>query len=128
MHDRVVRPVGYCAAYVAMDEAKCAELGIPFNQLYFERHEHTRSKHHGDGHPSKEEACACYRGYLLDHHLRFDLAGPPDEQHKCEAPGCSAWTQKTAALDYVHWWLCDGHRNRDTVEVLFGPIHEIWSS
>lgn len=76
------------------------------------------------GHPTADEACAHYRLYVLDCLIGYDMRSDPAIQHRCEAEGCDAWTQ-TAATERPlgrHWWLCDEHRNRQTVERLYGDV------
>src|SRR5437879_128061 len=77
------------------------------------------------GHQTQEEAYECYKKYELDHHLHLDVESH-DTQHKCEI--CEGWTQKGAEVGHGRlWWLCDAHRNRETVEGLFGVGYTISS-
>lgn len=81
------------------------------------------------GHSTPEEAAEHYRQYLLDH-ATYDLACVPTEQHRCQAEGCFRWTQKAADVRHTGgmFFLCDEHRNRETLEKLLPPIWQIASS
>ena len=73
-----------------------------------------RDKYHADGHATAVEACACYRGYMLDQ--RLDLGGRMDDQQlRCRE--CETFTDGVATIGgYESIPLCDAHRNREVVE------------
>jgi len=117
-------PIGYCAGWkeitdygtAAWDRLLKASLGRDI-----EEKRPFKNKFHTDGHATEREAINCYRQYELDHHLEFKDA--PTEKantlHRCQAPGCSEFTAGVAFLSHHrHFYLCDAHRNRETVERL----------
>lgn len=126
-NDGAIWPVGYCDKYHPMDKEACSKIGMPFNPAYLEKEERFKHKHHTDGHSSKEEACECYRNYLLDQQLRFsEDREDPDTLHKCAV--CKTMTSGTAEIDYQQWNLCKEHRTRDCVEKLFPSVGWMASS
>lgn len=81
------------------------------------------------GHDTAEEACEHYRQYLLDR-LRFldDVENAPS-LHRCDAPGCGAYT--SGGVDVrgsLRFTLCAAHRNRETVALLYRKVGQIMSS
>lgn len=77
------------------------------------------------GHKTAEEAREHYRQYLLDN-LQF-TEGPdslPEALYRCAAPDCEEYTTGRATVRgryLLSWFLCDEHRNRETVEQHFMP-------
>lgn len=105
-------PIGYCKEYCELDsniESFCA----------------TKHKHHTEGHETKEEACECYKEYLLDHRLILDRK-MSNQQLKCEI--CKEWTNGFAEIDCNIFTLCPKHNNRKSVEEIMGEINESYSS
>jgi hypothetical protein len=94
-NDYRVRPVGYCNGHFGQGP-----------------------KFHTDGHSSPEEACDCYREYLLDMELRLNLEC--DGLNKCVV--CGTPTIKRARVEFSSWPLCDGHRTREQVEKMFKSV------
>lgn len=80
------------------------------------------SRYHTSGHGSAGEADECYRQYQLDHELEFhDAPTVPDTLHKCQEPGCMAYTEGIAFFgQHQHFYLCNSHRTREVVEALVG--------
>ena len=112
-------PTGYCAPYKTLDPA------LHFPESVYDKMQETAHKHHTDGHDTKEEACLCYRNYLLDHHLRFDKMS--NQQLRCEV--CKEYTEGYAQIEYKMIVLCDKHRNRESVEEIFKTAaEESWVS
>lgn len=94
-----------------------------------EKYSSYRDKFHGDGHATADEAQACYREYLLDHRVNYDLAGRATTQHSCQHLGCDGWTHRAVLLDNTHFfWLCDEHRNRNEIAALAPAVGESWAS
>lgn len=131
MRDDRIWPVGYCGGWRERTrEALSKIVSMPDVEAILREQEEDRKNHlakyHTKGHETAEEACACYRNYLLDHHLRLD-GKFHDAKEKCAE--CSDWTQTFAR---VHGSspivLCESHLNRETVEKHYGPISEIISS
>ena len=74
------------------------------------------SKFHMNGHASYDEACACYKEYLLDHTM--DARVLPSQQHKCLV--CGEWTQQIVEVGGCHLFnLCEAHSSREEVSKLF---------
>jgi hypothetical protein len=77
-------------------------------------------------HATADAARECYTRYLLDHDLQLDGMSYVDTRKRCEAvidsERCEQWTEKFA--DFRPWGpsytLCDAHRTREVVAVLFG--------
>lgn len=76
-------------------------------------------------HATKEEACDCYRKWLLDNHLRLD-GQEANAQHKCRE--CGEWTSGYAVCDSTIVVLCDAHRTREVFEKHFPKVAQIISS
>lgn len=120
-------PIGYCHSF-----KEFTPKFIPFSQEECDRLNEKEkpflSKYHDDGHATADEACACYRVYLLDHETRFhDPPEAPKTLHRCEI--CNEFTAGMAEVgNSDSWYLCDTHRNRETVEKLFSKVGECWSS
>jgi hypothetical protein len=131
MNDGHVWPIGYCTGW---REWKDVDVLLPQqNERGRQEREAERARialYHTDGHPTEAEAGACYRRYLLDHRLRLDMRCSGDMQRRCQAPdGCEAWTQTAAEVDNGHtWFLCDAHRNRETVELLMPAVGQAMAS
>lgn len=122
-NDDRIWPVGYCAAFRDPDEPPSL---FPWREDQKAEYRATKDKHHTTGHATSEEACTCFREYLLDHHL--NLAGKyQDAWHKCVV--CGQLTDRFAEIRHGQsFYLCDAHRTREEVEKLFGPLGEIISS
>jgi hypothetical protein len=125
-NDGRIWPVGYCAEY----NEDFSNLGMGevyqdwFAEDYKRKYAPTQDKHHTCGHDTAEEACECYKQFLLDHNLRLKIQSS-DTQRKCEV--CGEWTQLYAELDCQMWNLCEVHNTREVVESLF-EVFEICSS
>lgn len=128
-NDDRIYPVGYCAGWRehspdVLGEAVAARLNADIEPF--------RDKYHKDGHPTADDACACYRDYLLDQHLRLvrwdhTVNGEllrPGTLELCHADGCTEYTAHHATISKVleRWPLCDEHLSREEVEKLFGSI------
>lgn len=121
-NDGTIWPVGYCGGW---REPQTGLLTPEQVQQWVSQAAPHRHKFHLDGHATAEEACDCYKQYLLDFDLR--LGGEAlNTQRKCEV--CGAWTSRFARVGHRTWFLCDEHRTREHVEALFGPVGESWES
>jgi hypothetical protein len=121
MYDKQVYPIGYCHewtpyGYPLFQSGRAEMLNrqeAPFIENY-----------HTDGHGSKEEACECYKKYLLDHSFR--ISTDSSTKQKCQV--CNEWTQTRLEIgSYRQWVLCEKHANREEVEKLFS-VGESWES
>jgi hypothetical protein len=130
MNDGHVHPAGYCSTWPVKNcEKNETVVWLPKEEWDKHRKEifAKQEKYHDHGHATHEEACECYRQYLLDSSLRFhEPEKELDTQYKCEI--CGAWTQCYAIVEMSQWNLCKEHLNRESVEKLFGPIGSIMSS
>jgi len=84
------------------------------------------AKEGGCGHATEEDACACFKRYLLDTSLRLDRE-MDGQQLRCQSEGCGAFTSGFADVDMRTFVLCDEHRTREVVERLL-VVRESWSS
>lgn len=121
--------IGYCAGWSeppAGEELKDLEVrtGAGIAKHIVEECEAKRphqAKYHRGGHATAAEADACYQQYQLDNELQFygTPTGKVDTLHACKCPGCSEYTAGMARLgQHRYFYLCDKHRNRDTVELI----------
>lgn len=86
------------------------------------------AKFHSDGHATKEEACHCYKEYLLDTHLFLPAKEPenPSQAFKCKV--CGVWTACMAQVgSYQIFHLCPEHSTREHVAALL-KVGESWES
>lgn len=141
-NDGRVHATGYCAGVAHCKTCGTEtfyEPGKGFTRCTSKDGQHDgehldRAPYHTTGHATAEEACACYRVYLLDTQLRLydpkDAPKPPTTLHRCQAPdGCPEFTAGLAEVgNGDHWRLCDAHRTRETVEKLFREVGEAWTS
>jgi hypothetical protein len=131
-NDGRTQAVGYCCAYrpFGADDLLaifCGDAG----RMAQENEEHGRhaGKYHSDGHASSEEACDCYRKYLLDHQSRLHALCKDDaeELHRCAI--CNDWCANMGKVGHLsHWFLCDAHLTQQSLEELFPSVGESWSS
>jgi hypothetical protein len=120
-------PIGHCSPYLTCPEClgsmapDCEECG----GKGFIKLEAPCS-----GHDTPEQAEEHYRQWLLDK-LRFDGRCTPNQQFRCEFPGCETWTQRIIDVEgegYTHWLLCDEHANRESVDAILPKVGEAWES
>jgi hypothetical protein len=123
-----IHPVGYCHRYRPFSVERCAWMTAEMCEQENAKEAPFVAKYHTDGHATEEEACECYRTYLLDQRLRlWDPPPDPDTLNKCVV--CGVYTAGMAELQMQHWWLCDEHRNRVEIEKLVPHgKSEAWSS
>lgn len=72
-------------------------------------------------HASKEDAERCFYEYCMSSLVETDHG---DSAQRCEVEGCDAWAPKTLGTRglwklQIQCWLCDEHRNVDTVRRLY---------
>jgi len=125
----IVRPYGYCHAFVPLD--KMPNLILPDKAIEEnKKYEASAHKYHSHGHETKEEAAECFRQYLLDHYLNLNGWDNESLRHKCAI--CDAETEFSAEITMTNnsWCLCKKHLNRESVESLFniGKDFIIYSS
>jgi len=116
-----VWPVGYCHAYRELEPMVRGGFDSESLERENAKLRQHQAKYHADGHPTADGACECYRQYLLDNELR--LHGPPlkpDYLRPCAV--CGEFTAGLAEVGHRAWHLCDRHRNREEVALLFGSV------
>ncbi len=123
-------PVGYCKAFdVLWPEEKPASSAFFSDEEYHRWREKAadfRDKYHADGHATSDEACACYKTYLLDQRTTLGSPDKPHALYKCDV--CGAFTAGYAQIGgYTRFTLCDDHRTREHLEDLY-EVHESWES
>lgn len=136
-NDNQVRPIGYCNPFFEFSEStkSCLfgtdDAGVARYKEYIApyRAANEAGKFHDGGHQTAEEACACYKQYILDFDLKFHPeVKNPNTLHKCAVDGCGVMTSAAASLDSLHRYnLCPEHCNREEVAKLFN-IGESWHS
>ena len=116
------RPWGYCCEY------RPVPPDIPGAEQWNAKLEPLQHKFHTDGHATEEEACECYKQYLLDTSLQLVAAEPKNanQQHRCQV--CKAFTACYATVGtYRMFTLCPTHQTREEVEKLL-RVGESWES
>lgn len=117
-------PTGYCHAFDVAWPQDLAEPVSGYAEARAAAIVH-RDKYHEDGHATADDACACYKRFLLDNRLRTD-GRISDQMRKCEA--CSAWTDRYAQVGgHQMFVLCDNHCQAATVASLL-TVGESWES
>lgn len=129
LNDGNVRSCGYCTAWeeILRVRERAAEMGLPTNPHHDALIDSFQDKFHGDGHETPEEASECYKEYVLDIRTSY-TTGTRSTKHLCVAEGCEEYTSFGANADGRVFWLCNTHRNRETVSGLFEAPYEIISS
>lgn len=118
-NDNRVHPLGYCAGtfdkvWPEWDESRVAWPSREHYEADRARASEHRDKYHGDGHATAEEACACYRDFMLDQRLHLD-GRMQDQQLRCRE--CGTFTDRAARIgSHELIPLCDEHRTREVVE------------
>lgn len=120
------RACGYCHEFLPFTECSwcTAEQAEELNakELPF------LSKYHTDGHTAAEEACACYKEYLLDHELRLKTQESENAKAQYRCQKCGVWTTCVSTVGaYRLFTLCPEHATRDNVADLFS-VSESWES
>lgn len=125
-HDKITRATGYCAAFRPFTDDEIKEWSIPAAEVT--RHNSHKDKHHDTGHATKDEACDCYRQYLLDNRAKYhDDQADAATLHKCKV--CGEFTSGCVEVDHGESLpLCKQHRNRETLEKIYPKIGYITSS
>ncbi len=118
------RPTGYCREYIDPDSYQ-DWIREHMLESEIEKIRSFKDKYHICGHNTEQEACECYKEYVLDHHLmlnRKDISC----QRRCVK--CNEWTQGLAYVgQYSLWFLCDKHQTREIVAELY-EVGESWES
>lgn len=120
-HDTIIRPVGYCAGWTERTEVdyksfidhESVKVALAEQEA---RRAHV-AKYHTTGHEHAEEACLCYRVFLLDNALRLNM-----EMYDTLKPCliCGTVTNMCAEIDTHNFFiLCDLHRSKEEVEHLY---------
>jgi len=119
-------PTGYCQEYrpIPLDSF----LGERIAKAHNEKMEPLRCNFHSDGHATEEEACECYKRYMLDTQLSLRTSEPENAQQAFRCKVCNAWTSCVASVGaYQIFFLCPEHQTRECVESLYS-VGESWES
>lgn len=121
------RAFGYCCEYSPIPEdgkIMPAEVAKRHN----EKMQPFIGKFHADGHATSEEACECYKQYLLDTQLILQKQENNQSRQGFKCRVCDVWTTCIAtAGPYKLFMLCPEHQTRENVEKLL-TIGETWES
>ena len=121
------RAYGYCCEYDPIPEdGKIMPAQVAHDHNV--KMEPFKDKFHANGHATSEEACACYRQYLLDMRLTLKPQEPENatQQHRCQV--CKKFTACYAMVgSYRMFTLCPEHQTREEVEKLLN-VGESWES
>ena len=79
------------------------------------------------GHDTKDGAYEHQTQYVLDRVMRLD-GQDPHVKRQCAVEGCEEWTHGFADVDMSVFFLCDEHRNRETVAALYGSVGDSFGS
>ena len=123
-NDGHTHPVGYCAGWPGDRRGTTPIFSDEAWSYFLEKLKPFKEHYHTDGHATAEEACECYRRYLLDNRLEFRAHGVA--HYPCRV--CGALTNCHAEVDFQMFHLCDEHRNKEEVEKLFPKVGQSWSS
>ncbi len=118
------RPIGYCCEYVDPDSYE-EYIRKYMSDSQVERIRSFKDKYHNHGHFTKEEACQCYKEYMLDHFMSLNRKDI-NSQHRCKK--CNEWTQGLAGVGgYSLWSLCEKHQTREVISEFYS-VGESWES
>lgn len=115
-------PVGYCKEYSDPDTWSTRKY---MSDDEAAKYKSFKDKYHTHAHSTEEEACNCYKEYMLDHHLSL---GHKDSsaQHRCKK--CNEWTQGLAGVGaYSLWCLCEKCQTREVISEIY-KVGESWES
>src|SRR3954467_10556795 len=113
-NDGRVWPVGYChlvPEWIARPLPEGAQVPLGFvsaGHLEQERQKYLPfiACYHAEGHSTSEEACECYKRYLLDNRMSF--TNLDDQKLKCKV--CGEWTQQVVQISgWELYPLCEAH-------------------
>lgn len=118
-------PTGYCCPFFDWRETPAlAHMDFSDEDPKVVAMIANRDKHHTNGHETSEEACECYRQYLLDHRVHELTA---DEARACEE--CGEWTDHLVEIvNFQIMHLCEKHSSREFVEKFARRVGESWVS
>lgn len=113
------RPTGYCHEYVPLKEDG-AILPEEMARKHNEKMQPLIGNFHADGHATSEEACECYKKYMLDTALRLTPDEPANASQQNHCQICGKFTACHAYVGaYGLFTLCPEHQTRDFVESVF---------
>lgn len=124
--DELVHSIGYCVGVIDLDDQGLIEsLGGKDSIAYLYYANRVRpflEWFHVNGHETKEEACACYRKYLIDSSADFNVR--LIDSDNCAV--CGARTMYGATVGALSYSLCDIHRNKNDVGLLMPTLLELF--
>ena len=121
------RPFGYCREYLPIPE-DCGHLPVSQVKEYNAKMDLLKEKFHTTGHATEEEACECFKRYMLDTHLKLQTEEPENANQLLRCKVCNTFTACYASIGpYVLFVLCPAHQTREAVESLY-KVGESWDS
>jgi hypothetical protein len=129
MNDGEVWAIGYCEPFREWSDESIDSIygdrGI--YDCFFEPYRATKEKHHEGGHATKEEACECYKQYVLDHKLVY--AVPEEDLRECDYPECklAGVCEMGIPIGPQRFVLCAHHMSKEHISSLIS-IGECWHS
>jgi hypothetical protein len=117
-NDNMVYPIGYCHKFVDLSEDKFVGEYYRVNKGALEKLYASSGKYHTSGHSTYEEACGCYKEYLLDNSIH--VGEDKDTMFRCDI--CSGWSNTWVTVGFgvgIHLNLCPEHTGRQFIEKLF---------
>ena len=121
------RATGYCREYEPLKEDGSL-LSPETARNHNERMLPLVGNFHADGHATEQEACDCYKKYMLDTSLRLTPVEPVNasQQNRCKI--CDKFTACHAYVGaYQLFVLCPEHQTREHVEAIL-TVGESWES
>ena len=124
MNDGSIWAIGYCKPF---DEWCENSINAVFNgdkeeyEQYITPYRLAKDKFHDGGHLTAEEACECYKNYVLDFNLRYyDDEENARQPYKCEYPKCKSYTSGGIRIieSIQNFDLCQEHRNKNCISEL----------
>lgn len=129
-HDDAILPAGYCVPYEWIDPYRTDKPHLVYMSDQEKQNiRANREKYHDTGHDTKEEACNCYKNYLLDNRTEY-IIDPEQitEVHMYQCAVCKKLTSGYVTVEGYHRFvLCKEHNNRQSMEILFS-VGESWQS
>ena len=121
------RATGYCREYQPIPEDG-GGIGPELAKQENEKMSAVKDKFHCGGHETEDEACECYKQYLLDTQLRLQTDEPTNARQQFKCRICGKWTACHAQVGaYQIYCLCPEHQTKEHVASLV-EVGESWES
>lgn len=124
--DKLTYQVGYCVGVIDLEDPDLIDsLGgrdsVAY-KYYVANVTPNLHSYHVNGHDTKEEACACYRKFLLENRTSLNIR--LTEAADCVI--CGSRTVYGATVDGADYLLCDSHRNLNELGGLMPVLLELF--